>query len=90
MAEAKERTKEELKKNFNSLLEGENYRDNKIWDIAFELSAPQILIPEHFIDKDAMIMVVDFGKLTLLPLSLFGTAFLLFSHDGDIVCSVPF
>ena len=65
LAEAKERTKEELKKNFNSLLEGENYRDNKIWDIAFELSAPQILIPEHFIDKDAMIMVVDFGKLHL-------------------------
>ena len=35
----------------------------KVWDIAFELSAPQILVPEHFIDKDALIMVLDFGKL---------------------------
>ena len=65
LAEAKERTKEELKKNINSIFEGENTRDHKVWDIAFELSAPQIIIPEHFIDKDAMIMVMDFGKLHL-------------------------
>ena len=65
LAEAKERTKEELKKNINSIFEVENNRDHKVWDIAFELSAPQIIIPEHFIDKEAMIMVMDFGKLHL-------------------------
>ena len=65
LAEAKERTKEELKKNINSIFEGDSYRDHKVWDIAFELSAPQIIIPEHFIDKDAMLMVIDFGKLHL-------------------------
>ena len=65
LEEAKERTKEEFKKNINSILEGEPQRDHKVWDIAFELSAPQILIPEHFIDKEAMIMVIDFGKLHL-------------------------
>ena len=92
--EAKQRTKEELRKNLSSLLEGggagpvgedsntstasptKNLLGNlqkasrggggvrqKVWDIAFELSAPQILLPEHFIDKEALIMVLDFGKL---------------------------
>ena len=66
--EAKQRTKEELRKNISSLLEPEKPRprfQSKIWDIAFELSAPQILIPEHFIDRDSLIMVLDFGKLHL-------------------------
>ena len=83
--EAKQRTKEELRKNITSLLESggadssgpreavepskakssrqSRSTSQKVWDIAFELSAPQILIPEHFIDKDALIMVLDFGKL---------------------------
>jgi len=34
-----------------------------IWDIIFDLSAPQILVPEQFVDRQALIMVLDFGKL---------------------------
>jgi hypothetical protein len=34
-----------------------------VWDVVFDLSAPQILVPEHFIDRQALIMVIDFGKL---------------------------
>ena len=30
-----------------------------------DLSAPQIIIPEHFVNKEALIMVIDFGKLHL-------------------------
>ena len=42
-----------------------------VWDVVFELSAPQILVPEHFIDRQALIMVIDFGKLH-------------FSNKGDL------
>ena len=65
--EAKHRTREELKKNLNSLLKGDLEPTiaarRVVWDIVFDLSAPQILVPEHFIDRQALIMVIDFGKL---------------------------
>ena len=47
-----------------SLLEGQSF-ERKKWDIVFDLSAPQIIIPEHFVDKEALIMVVDFGKFSV-------------------------
>lgn len=59
--EAKQKTKEELKKNLNSLFQ-ESVSPQKAWDISLDLSAPQIIIPEHFVDKEALIMVLDFGK----------------------------
>ncbi len=64
--EAKQKTKEELERNINSLFD-ETYvpSKSKVWDISFDLSAPQILIPEHFANKEALIMVLDFGKLRL-------------------------
>lgn len=63
--EAKKRTKEELKKNLTSILKGssEVASHRVVWDVVFELSAPQILVPEHFADRQALIMVIDFGKL---------------------------
>jgi vacuolar protein sorting-associated protein 13D len=65
--EAKQRTREELKKNLNSLFKGDPEPTvasrRVVWDIVFDLSAPQILVPEHFIDRQALIMVIDFGKL---------------------------
>ena len=66
--EAKQRTKEELKKNINSLLKGDaagSTADSRraVWDVVFDLCAPQILVPEHFIDRQALIMLIDFGKL---------------------------
>ena len=39
--------------------------DRKNWDIDFDMCAPQIIIPEHFFDKEASIMVVDLGKFHL-------------------------
>jgi vacuolar protein sorting-associated protein 13D len=65
--EAKQRTREELKKNLNSILKGDVETSaasrRTVWDVVFDLSAPQILVPEHFIDRQALIMVIDFGKL---------------------------
>ena len=62
--EAKQRTKEELSRNINYILKG-NTLDRKIWDIVLDLSAPKLLIPDHFEDKNASLIVVDFGKLVL-------------------------
>lgn len=59
--EAKQKTKEEFLKSLHSILDGHNsVRRN--WDILCELSAPQIIIPEHFVNKDALLMVIDLGK----------------------------
>ncbi|QQP35706.1 Uncharacterized protein FKW44_023998 [Caligus rogercresseyi] len=70
--EAKQRTKEELRRNLHQILDGEGpeaeegfLSGKKVLDVSFELSAPQILIPESFVDKNALIFVVDFGKLHL-------------------------
>lgn len=62
--EAKQKTKEKLRENFFSLLDG-NVLERKTWDVEIELSAPQIIIPEHFVNKEAHIMVVDLGKFHL-------------------------
>lgn len=35
----------------------------KTWDLVLDLSAPQIVIPEHFVDKEATVLVLDLGKL---------------------------
>lgn len=35
----------------------------KRWDIKLDISAPQIIIPEHFQDKNATLVMLDFGKL---------------------------
>lgn len=36
--------------------------DRKVWDVELDISAPQIIFVEHFCDKNALIVVVDFGK----------------------------
>ncbi|KAK7067843.1 Vacuolar protein sorting-associated protein 13D, partial [Halocaridina rubra] len=35
----------------------------KRWDVQLDISAPQIIIPEHFRDRNATLVVLDFGKL---------------------------
>lgn len=35
----------------------------KTWDIDLAISAPQIFLVEHFNDKNAVLCVVDLGKL---------------------------
>ena len=62
--EAKQRTKEEFTRNINYILKG-NTLERKIWDVILDLSAPKLLIPDHFEDKTASLIVVDFGKLVL-------------------------
>lgn len=37
--------------------------NRKTWDIELNISAPQIFLVEHFNDKNAILCVVDFGKL---------------------------
>jgi hypothetical protein len=36
-----------------------------VWDVVLDLSAPKLLIPDNFEDKQAPIIVVDFGKFLL-------------------------
>ena len=64
MEEVKAKTKEEVRKNIGLLLD-DTHRTlwKKSWDVMLELSAPQIIIPEHFVDKEALLLVVDLGKL---------------------------
>ena len=66
MEEVKAKTKEEVRKNLSKLLDDSNRTLwKKSWDVMLDLSAPQIIIPEHFVDKEALLLVVDLGKLHL-------------------------
>jgi len=39
--------------------------NRKTWELELDISAPQIIFVEHFCDKNAVIAVVDFGRLYL-------------------------
>lgn len=39
--------------------------NRKIWELELNISAPQIILVEHFCDKNAVIVVVDFGRFHL-------------------------
>ncbi|RZF46007.1 hypothetical protein LSTR_LSTR006773 [Laodelphax striatellus] len=58
----KQRTKKELLRNWDSILQG-HHNVRKSWDVELDISAPQIFLVEHFNDKNAILCVVDFGKL---------------------------
>ncbi|KMQ93281.1 vacuolar protein sorting-associated protein 13d [Lasius niger] len=60
----KRRTRRQLIKNWEQILDGDFvYRSS--WDLQFKISAPQILLVESFVDSNAAVIVVDFGKLHL-------------------------
>ncbi|XP_011264993.1 vacuolar protein sorting-associated protein 13D isoform X1 [Camponotus floridanus] len=60
----KRRTRRQLIKNWEQILDGDFvYRSS--WDLQFKISAPQILLVESFVDFNAAVIVVDFGKLHL-------------------------
>ena len=61
--EVKEKTKEELKKNVSDWLLEDSCNWRKRWDLVLDLSAPQLIIPEHFVDKEATLLILDFGTL---------------------------
>ena len=60
----KRRTRRRLMKNWEQILEGDSvYRSS--WDLQFNISAPQILLVDKFTDSNAIVVVVDFGRLHL-------------------------
>ncbi|XP_029047151.1 vacuolar protein sorting-associated protein 13D isoform X1 [Osmia bicornis bicornis] len=60
----KRRTRRQLIKNWEQILDADIvYRSS--WDLQFNISAPQILLVENFVDTNAAVVVVDFGKLHL-------------------------
>ncbi|XP_012530446.2 vacuolar protein sorting-associated protein 13D isoform X2 [Monomorium pharaonis] len=60
----KRRTRRQLIKNWEQILDGDLvYRSS--WDLQFKISAPQILLVESFVDANAAVVMVDFGKLHL-------------------------
>ncbi|KAG7207931.1 hypothetical protein KM043_009519 [Ampulex compressa] len=60
----KRRTRRQLLKNWEQILDGDFvYRSS--WDLQLNISAPQILLVENFLDASAAVVVVDFGKLHL-------------------------
>lgn len=60
----KRRTRRQLIKNWEQILDGDFvYRSS--WDLQFKISAPQILLVESFVNSNAAVVMVDFGKLNL-------------------------
>lgn len=61
----KHKTKMELKKNWNDIIEG-RLSERKTWTFEIDISAPQILFVENFVDRQgSTIIVIDFGRLQL-------------------------
>lgn len=58
------RTKQELMKNWEQLLEGD-LSERKDWLLELDISAPQIIFVESFLDCDTCVVVLDFGRLVL-------------------------
>lgn len=58
----KARTKEQLIKNWESIVDNPD-RPNHVWDLQLDISAPQIIFVESFCDPNATIGVVDLGRL---------------------------
>ncbi|KAL1131083.1 hypothetical protein AAG570_012320 [Ranatra chinensis] len=81
----KRKTKQQLLINWENLLCG-HLNNRKTWDVELDISAPQIFLVEHFTDKNAVLCVVDFGKLHLTNLQKESLAVPLKkvdSKDGD-------
>nr|XP_054769178.1 intermembrane lipid transfer protein VPS13D-like [Lytechinus pictus] len=70
--EIKLQTKQELIDTVDSLLEGEKQTEIKRWDVHFDISAPLIIIPDNFHNKDATLVVLDLGRLQLLSITAKG------------------
>ncbi|KAJ9601169.1 hypothetical protein L9F63_000689, partial [Diploptera punctata] len=57
----KQRTKQEFIRNWEQILEGK-LNDRKTWDVDLDIWGPRIMFVENFCDKNAIMVVVDFGK----------------------------
>uniref|UniRef100_A0A0A9WG36 Vacuolar protein sorting-associated protein 13D n=3 Tax=Lygus hesperus TaxID=30085 RepID=A0A0A9WG36_LYGHE len=58
----KRKTKQQLLNNWDYIIYGQT-ATRKGWEVELDISAPQIFLVEHFNDKNAILCVVDFGKL---------------------------
>ncbi|CAH0555796.1 unnamed protein product [Brassicogethes aeneus] len=67
----KSRTKKELFKNWEHMLDGRDSARTS-WDLEFDISAPQIIFVEQFSNENSAMAVIDFGRLQLRnnPLNL--------------------
>lgn len=61
----KHKTKMELKKNWEHIIEG-RLSERKTWTLEIDVSAPQIIFVENFTDRlGSSIVVVDFGRMQI-------------------------
>ncbi|KAJ8920133.1 hypothetical protein NQ315_011790 [Exocentrus adspersus] len=60
----KSRTKRELIKNWEQILEGRVVARTS-WELELDISAPQIIFVEQFSDHNSSMAVIDFGRLQL-------------------------
>lgn len=61
----KHKTKMELRKNWESIIEG-HLSERKTWTLEIDISAPQIIFVENFTDRSgSSIVVIDFGRLQM-------------------------
>lgn len=59
----KHKTKMELMKNWEHIIEG-RLSERKTWTLEIDISAPQIIFVENFTDRDTTsIVVIDFGRM---------------------------
>ncbi|CAC5356846.1 VPS13D [Mytilus coruscus] len=61
----KEQTKAELRNTLDQILAGDESIKTKKWVVDLDISAPQIMIPENFVDNAARMVVLDLGHLHL-------------------------
>lgn len=60
----KNRTKAELIKNWENMLEGD-LSQRQTWTLEIDISAPQIIFVENFNVRNCPVIIVDFGRLKL-------------------------
>lgn len=60
----KNKTKMELIKNWENMLEGD-LTERRTWTLEIDISAPQIIFVENFALKNTTVVVIDFGRLQL-------------------------
>ncbi|XP_078616141.1 intermembrane lipid transfer protein VPS13D-like isoform X3 [Branchiostoma floridae x Branchiostoma japonicum] len=60
----KTQTQAEIRQTLDQLLEGESQGRSAVWDVRLDISAPQFLVPQSFTDKNATMVVFDFGHLS--------------------------
>lgn len=80
----KTRTKKELFKNWEHMLDGRDAARTS-WDLEFDISAPQIIFVEQFSNENSSMAVIDFGRLQLRnnPQSLDQKAQAVISKDSE-------